>query len=90
MRKAALLTLVVTTLFSCKNTWDNETKQMFNQSCLEEANNWAQTPEEANAYCDCVLGKIMKKYPHMDDALEHVDSIMVDQNLKNCRQETRR
>ncbi len=73
---------------SCENTWDSETKDMFQQSCLEDANRWATSLGQSKAYCDCVLEKMMKKYPKVSDALEHVDSIMVDEELKSCKTET--
>jgi hypothetical protein len=79
---AALILLSAT---SCKNTWDQDDKDMFYKSCMDEANKWAG--DKAKPYCDCMLEKIIKKYPNENDALDHMDSVMNDADLKSCKDE---
>ena len=80
-----LLLIILTT--SCRETWSSETKDSFYQACTDEAGKWSGTPERAKTYCDCVLGKMMAKYPHEEDALEHIDSLAKDPGLINCKEE---
>jgi len=85
MKKIAALFILILSMASCKNTWDEDDKNMFYQSCMDEANNWAG--DKAKPYCDCVTEKMMKKYPNESDALEHIDSVMNDPDLKSCKTE---
>ncbi len=82
-----LLLLLIIVSASCRETWTQSTKNKFNEGCMDEATKWAGSPELAKTYCDCVLAKIMAKYPHEDDALEHIDSLATDPNLINCKDE---
>ena len=82
-----LLIIPVILLVSCKNTWNQDDKDSFYQACTDEAIKWAGSPEKAKTYCDCVLGKMMTKYPHEDDALEHIDELAKDTALINCREQ---
>jgi hypothetical protein len=72
---------------SCENTWDGESKELFHQSCMEDALTWAPNQDKAKVYCDCTLERIMKKYPKMSDAMEHIDSVISDPNVKGCKEE---
>ena len=72
---------------SCKNTWSDEDKDAFYQACTEEANTWAGSPAKAKTYCDCVFEKMTRKYPHEEDALEHIDSLGKDPELLKCKDE---
>ncbi len=87
MKKLLYSLAFITFCSSCANTWDEETKDMFLQSCLEDATRWTETANEAQVYCDCVMTKMIEKYPTVKKALEKVDSIMVDPELKACRTE---
>ena len=73
-------------LSSCANTWDSETKDMFYQSCVEEAH-WASSTEVKEAYCSCVLDRTMEKYPSMSDALMNIDQVIEDEYIRGCRGE---
>jgi hypothetical protein len=84
MKNLLPVMLIMLLCCSCENTWDSESKKAYYDSCMEEANNWG-TPEQAKAHCDCVLEKTMKKYPSVNDALENMDKIMVDEDLKACK-----
>ena len=89
MRKLLLVFLLLTiiTAPSCRETWTNATKNKFHEGCMDEATAWTGSSEMAKTYCDCVLEKMMAKYPHESDALEHLDSLAKDQDLINCREE---
>lgn len=73
-------------LSSCANTWDSETKDMFYQSCLEEAH-WAPSQEAREDYCTCVLDRTMEKYPSMSEALKNIDKVIEDEYIRACRAE---
>ncbi len=87
MKKAFLLLLFTIFSVSCKNTWNQEDKDSFYQACTGEAIRWAGTEEKAKEYCDCVFGKMEKKYPNENDALEHIDILAKDTDLINCKGE---
>lgn len=78
--------LITVLMSSCVNTWDSEVKDMFHQSCMEDAADKAISEKHAKVYCDCVLEKIMEKYPKYEDALARIDSISVDPKVQQCKQ----
>jgi hypothetical protein len=61
---------------------------MFKQSCLEEAT-WTTNSQQANKYCDCVLERMMDKYPQFSDAMEHIQEITTDSSIQACKQEAK-
>jgi hypothetical protein len=82
MKKIMLFCLLVSAFASC--TWPQEDKDSLYQACSEDAKTWA-TPEQTKTYCTCVLEKTMKKYPHAADAIEHIDKIALDPEVRACR-----
>jgi hypothetical protein len=72
---------------SCNLGWSDETKDAFYQACTERAIRWTGTKEVAKTYCDCVYGKMVKKYPNEEDMLEHIDILAKDTDLINCKDE---
>ena len=88
MKKILLLLLCIVAMGSCKNTWDQEAKDMYTESCMDDANRWAKSPELAKKYCNCMLEKIIKKYPDVNEALEHPDSLINDPELRKCKAES--
>ena len=87
MKKTLLFALVLFSFTACKNTWDGDDKKMFYQSCMDEANSWAGSQEKAKTYCDCVMEKVMVKFPNETDALEHIDSVINDPDIHTCKTE---
>jgi hypothetical protein len=87
MKKICFYILAIILCNSCKNTWSQEDKDAFYQACTEEAQKTGDTPEKAKAYCDCVFGKMEKKYPNEEDALEHIDILAKDTELIKCKEE---
>lgn len=72
------------TVCSC-NKWSEEDKDAWKQACTENAAQWAATPEGAKTYCDCVLEKLEKKYPDVNDALAHTAELATDTAMLHCR-----
>ena len=87
MTKLLPLLLFVVLSSSCRETWTTGTKNRFHEACAEEAFKWTGTEALAKTYCDCVLEKMMAKYPHEMDALEHIDSLAKDPDLIGCKEE---
>ena len=52
---------------------------------MNNARHWAGTEEKARTYCNCVLDKMIEKYPDENDALDHIDDLTRDTALTNCR-----
>lgn len=77
--------LLLATFISCK-TWDDEGKSTFHKACEEEFKEWAGSDAKAKTYCDCLLEKVMVKYPDENDALEHINDLAKDSTLLSCRQ----
>jgi hypothetical protein len=89
MRLFFLLITFLVFFSSCKDTWDEDDKVLFKKACLDDANKWAGSSEKATTYCNCVLDKILVKYPNENDALEHLDSIIKDPGMRSCREQIR-
>jgi hypothetical protein len=85
MKKILAFIILTLAISSCRNTWDSDDKKLFYQACMEDANSWAG--DKAKPYCDCMTEKMMKKYPNENDALEHIDSVINDPDLKSCKAE---
>lgn len=85
MKIALPLLLLFVAITSCKNTWSSEDKDAFHRVCMENAVRWAPSEEKAKTYCDCVLRKIIEKYPHEEEALEHIDQLGTDTSFRACR-----
>jgi len=88
MKKYILFALLSCICLSC-NTWPQEDKDAYTQTCLQDANNWAGSPDKAKVYCDCMLQKLMKKYANVNDLMEHIDSVANDTSLMNCKDRIR-
>ena len=81
MKRLLLLLIPVALLTSCENTWDSETKEMYITSCKEDAT-WAKTDAEKDTYCNCMLDKLMKKYPKVSDFMNHIEDVMADTTIQ--------
>jgi len=78
-----LFACMVTLLASCR--WDNEDKDTFRQACMDDAKGWMKDDAKAKTYCECVLTKMMARYPDENDALDHIGELAKDTSLMNCR-----
>ncbi len=88
MKKLLPLLLLIIISASCKDTWNGEDKDLFYQACTSEAIKWAGSKEKAKTYCDCVLQKMMARYPNEEDALENIGTLSKDTGLINCKEQT--
>lgn len=86
MKKVLFLILVAAVATSCKHTWPQEDIDSLRTACMEDAKTWAAGPDQAKTYCDCVVEKVMKKYPHVTDAMENMDKIALDPEVRACRE----
>ncbi len=84
MKYIAPLLIAICTLSSCTG-WDSESKESFLHSCVNDAKANGKDDAAAKSMCDCRLEKIMKKYPNVDDALAHMDSIVKDPDVAACK-----
>lgn len=88
MRKWLFALIVVSScISSCTDFWSGSTKREFHEACSTEAIKWAGTQERADSYCDCVLKKMMQRYPNENDAFAHLGDLAQDTALINCKTE---
>lgn len=66
-----ILLVALLSISSCKNTWSQEDKDNYMNTCLEGVNG-QPSPEKAKAYCSCMLDKLVKRYPNVNDMMEHM------------------
>jgi len=59
--------LLILSLFSCKRKWTDSDKSDFYSGCLNSA---VKNKDITNAksYCNCLLQKVVAKYPNANDA----------------------
>jgi hypothetical protein len=62
-----ILIFIILFLFSCKRKWTTEDKTEFLGGCLKGALK-DMTEQKAKPYCNCLLNKIVAKYPNAKDA----------------------
>lgn len=78
--------LLMGLLGSCTDFWSGSTKRRFHEACTEEAIKWAGSTQRADSYCECVLQKMMQKYPNEEDAFAHMGELAQDTDLISCRE----
>ena len=66
MRNYVLLLLVLC-FFSCKRKWTDKDKADFYSGCLNSATT-NKDVKDPKSYCNCLLQKIVAKYPNANDA----------------------
>jgi hypothetical protein len=85
MKRILLAITAVISLSSCGG-WSSEDREMYTQSCMEDARSWAGSEDKAKTYCNCMLEKLTAKYPDVNDMLEHMDEVTRDTDLIRCKQ----
>jgi hypothetical protein len=83
--KAWLFFLLILLTASCRSAWNQDDAVTFRKACLSDAATWARSPDQASAYCDCVIAKVKAKYPDEDEAMNHIDSLAYDTDLQACK-----
>lgn len=90
MRKTTKYWLLTLSLFlavvlvSCKD-WIREDKEAFMEACMDDAQTWVNDPDKAKLYCECVLIKVMERYPNVNDALDNIETLSNDPVIRDCR-----
>jgi hypothetical protein len=72
-------------LSSCQSAWIQEDKDAFYDACIEDANTWVGDPAKAKQYCECVVIKVMDRYPNVNDALDNIELLSRDPEIQTCR-----
>lgn len=71
MKQIILISFLSLLAIACQNKkaikWPQEEIKAFKESCIENAKGGIGE-EKAVKYCDCMLEKVMKKYPDINDA----------------------
>jgi hypothetical protein len=52
---------------------------------VDDANTWAKDTAMAKTYCDCVVTKVMQKYPSVNDAVAQIETISKDPEIQACK-----
>lgn len=52
---------------TAKSAWPEDQQKAFMENCTNTAQN-GMDPDQAQKYCDCMLQKMMDKYPDVNDA----------------------
>ena len=69
MRTFILLLLLLPLAYSCKRKWTDKNKSEFVSGCMSTAVRDKNIGDSlARPYCNCLLEKIMEKYPDANDA----------------------
>ncbi len=84
-KKYIVLVLFWAFIAGCTEFWSGANQRRFTEACVEESLSWAGSEERASDYCECVLGKMMQRYPNDEDALLHLASLAKDTALINCK-----
>lgn len=85
MKKLISAFLITVLLTSCQSAWIQEDKDAFYDACIEDANTWVGDPAKAKQYCDCVVIKVMERYPNVNDALDNIELLSRDPEIQTCR-----
>lgn len=85
MKRYAIMLIAVIGLSACERKWSDEDKRLYQESCMEDAVTWAASGTDAQKYCDCMLGKLMQKYPDVKDMMANMESVINDPDLRTCR-----
>jgi hypothetical protein len=85
---AAIILIVI--VFACaekkklsENQWYEEDKKEFLKDCEKPSNHPDITKEKVKIYCECMMEKIMKKYPNYRDTFGKTKEEFKDM-MKEC------
>ncbi len=85
MKKLLPFVCSILLLTACDNTWDSDARDMFHQACMKTALENNMTDDQATSMCDCRLEKIMEKHPNFAEAMDNIEEIINDPDLKDCK-----
>jgi len=85
MKNYILVFLLVITISSCSNAWNEGSNKTFHKACIDEARTWSGSAANAEVYCNCLIVKVKEKYPNEDDAIKNIGSLSTDKDLQICK-----
>ncbi len=85
MKKTVYAATIMFLITSCSGSWDEEGRRLFHQGCMESARENNMDESAAQSMCDCRLEKVMKKYPDFSEAMEHLQDIADDPEIRACK-----
>ena len=65
--RIGVLILVLTLIIGCKRKWTENDRRDFYSGCLSNATT-NKDVKDPKSYCNCLLQKIVAKYPNANDA----------------------
>jgi hypothetical protein len=77
--------LVSISFASCQRSWNQSDKDAFKEACMDDAKTWVNDPSKARTYCDCVMIKLIDRYPNVNDALDNIELLSRDPDIQTCR-----
>ena len=84
MKKYLFIIVAAVALSSCENTWDQESKDTYMQTCVQDATVNGLSADQAKDMCDCRLQVIMKKYTSVNEFMENADKVITDPEVLKC------
>lgn len=85
MKKLFAILAIVVSCTSCRNAWNQSDKDAFYEACVDDANTWTGDPAKSKQYCECVMVKVLDRYPNVNDALDNIETLSRDPEIKKCR-----
>jgi hypothetical protein len=84
MKQMLAIVLLASIVTGCKpkNTWTKETRDAFTSNCVDNATANLGA-DKAKSYCDCMEGKVEKKYPKAED-VGKIDMNAMTEMAKDC------
>ena len=81
--KKIVWVLIVLGFLSCKQKWTDKDKVEFVSGCMSKAIK-DMGEVKAKAYCSCMLGKIVIKYPNANDVNYIKNDSVIVRMAKDC------
>ncbi len=85
MKRILVILAVSLSLYSCQGRWTQSDKDSFYNACVDDTKKWVDDPGKVKTYCDCVMIKVLEKYPDVNDAIDNVETISRDPEIQQCR-----
>lgn len=85
MKLFFFVALVAVLCSSCGDQWTQSDKESFYQACVDDTKTWVADPDKVEMYCDCVMIKVLRKYPNVNDAVDNIEIISRDPEIQECR-----
>lgn len=85
--KTSVISLFIISTFafsSCSSGWDSESKDMFYQTCMDDAKERGLDDAKSKSVCDCRLEAVQKNYPTLSEFMANLEKVNADEELKRC------